>query len=391
MRSHADAAPVHVAPELWQRARRILCVRLDALGDVLMTTPALRALKQSAPEREITLLTSPAGAAAANHVPEMDRLLVWEAPWIKHPQAPTPAATDAFVARLRAERYDAAVIFTVYSQSALPAAMLCWLADIPLRLAHTRENPYHLLSDWEPEREPGSLLRHEVRRQLDLVASIGARTNDERLSFRLREPDDQEALRVLREAGVHTTGDWIVVHPGASAASRRYPPEHYAAALRLLAQADPRPMLITGGAHEHDLVHALAAQVPGAVPLAGALRLGELGCVISRAALLIANNTGPAHIAAALGTPVVDLYALTNPQHTPWQVSHRVLSHDVPCRNCYRSVCPAGHHLCLRGVTPEAVVRAALELLTETQIGRTPPLTSRATAERATEDALCIR
>ncbi|HLU76469.1 MAG TPA: glycosyltransferase family 9 protein [Burkholderiales bacterium] len=390
MRSHADAVPLHAATALWRRARRILCVRLDALGDVLMTTPALRALKHSAPAREIFLLTSPAGAAVAPHVPEIDRVLVWEAPWIKHPQAPTPAATDAFVERLRSERYDAAVIFTVYSQSALPAAMLCWLADIPLRLAHTRENPYHLLSDWEPEREPAALLRHEVRRQLDLVASIGARTNDERLSFKLYEKDDARALRALRKAGVRSTRDWIVVHPGASAASRRYPLEHYAAALRLLAQADDRPILVTGGAQERDLVHALAAEVPGAVPLAGALRLGELGCVISRAALLIANNTGPAHIAAALGTPIVDLYALTNPQHTPWQVPHRVLSHDVPCRNCYRSVCPERHHLCLRGVPPEAVVRAALELLQEREPHASPP-TLHAHTERATEDALCIR
>jgi ADP-heptose:LPS heptosyltransferase len=71
-------------------------------------------------------------------------------------------------------------------------------------------------------------------------------------------------------------------------------------------------------------------------------------------------------VAAALGVPVVDLYALTNPQHTPWQVPSRVLSHDVPCRWCYRSVCPMGHHLCLRGVEPDEVVAAVHDLLQET-------------------------
>jgi ADP-heptose:LPS heptosyltransferase len=93
------------------------------------------------------------------------------------------------------------------------------------------------------------------------------------------------------------------------------------------------------------------------------LSLAELGALIGEADLLISNNTGPAHIAAALGTPVVDLYALTNPQHTPWEVKSRVLFHDVPCRNCYKSVCPAGHHDCLRRVEPERVVQAARELL----------------------------
>jgi len=97
--------------------------------------------------------------------------------------------------------------------------------------------------------------------------------------------------------------------------------------------------------------------------LAGDLRLSDLAALLSAAPLLLSNNTGPVHIAAAVGTPVVDLYALTNPQHTPWQVAARVLNHDVPCRNCYKSVCPAGHHDCLRKVAPQTVAAAALELL----------------------------
>ncbi len=99
--------------------------------------------------------------------------------------------------------------------------------------------------------------------------------------------------------------------------------------------------------------------------LAGELDLGELAALLAMAPLLIANNTGPVHIAAAVGTPVVDLYALTNPQHTPWGVPSRVLNHDVPCKYCYKSVCPEGHHDCLALVPPEAVVEAVWALLTE--------------------------
>jgi len=93
------------------------------------------------------------------------------------------------------------------------------------------------------------------------------------------------------------------------------------------------------------------------------LNLAELAALLKRAPLLISNNTGPVHVASAVGTPVVDLYALTNPQHTPWGVPCRVLSHDVPCRNCFKSICPEGHNDCLRKVPPADVVRAALELL----------------------------
>jgi ADP-heptose:LPS heptosyltransferase len=88
-----------------------------------------------------------------------------------------------------------------------------------------------------------------------------------------------------------------------------------------------------------------------------------LAAVLTRASLLISNNTGTVHVAAAVGTPIVDLYALTNPQHTPWQVPHRVLFHDVPCKYCYKSVCPEGHHHCLRLVNPDQVLQAVTELL----------------------------
>ncbi len=93
------------------------------------------------------------------------------------------------------------------------------------------------------------------------------------------------------------------------------------------------------------------------------MNLAELAALLRRAPLLISNNTGPVHVASAVGTPVVDLYALTNPQHTPWGVPCRVLSHDVSCRNCYKSICPEGHNDCLRKIPPGDVVQAALDLL----------------------------
>ncbi|HDR9006694.1 TPA: glycosyl transferase, partial [Burkholderia vietnamiensis] len=172
----------------WDRARRILCVRLDSLGDVLMTTPALRALKDGGRGRQLTLLTSRSGAALAGHLPMVDDVWTYDAPWVKHPEARgDPVADLDMVDRLLAGRFDAAVIFTVYSQSPLPAAMMCWLAGIPLRLAHCRENPYELLTDRVPETEPESHVRHEVARQLALVRSVGATTSDWRMAF---EPGD---------------------------------------------------------------------------------------------------------------------------------------------------------------------------------------------------------
>lgn len=348
----------------WNDARNILCVRLDSLGDVLMCTPAMRAIRQSLPGRSITLLASQSGAAAAPFVAEIDSVIEYDAPWMKSSAPHDPAADTAYAAALAGQGFDAAVIFTSYSQSALPAAMLCYLARIPMRLAHCRENPYQLLTDWIPDPEPGTVLRHEVQRQLDLVASIGCRADDHRLSFAPRESDVDAVRLRLRYAGIDPRAPWILLHPGASAPSRRYPPEHWAAAIGLLAQRIGLPIVLTGGAQEAALIAGIRAACGVTVhSLAGEINLGQLGAAIRLASVVVSNNTGPAHMAAAIGTPLVDLYALTNPQHTPWQVESRLLYHDVPCRFCYKSVCPHGHNDCLSKIPPARVVDAVCSLL----------------------------
>lgn len=348
----------------WEDARRLLCIRLDSLGDVLMTTPAIRALRRSAPERHVTLLTSPSGAAVARLVPEIDDVIAYEAPWMKStPARPDAEADRVLIETLRAGRFDGAVVFAVFSQNPLPAVLLAYLADVPLRLAHCRENPYGLLTDWVADPEPTPEIRHEVRRQLDLVATIGARTDDERLSLRVPEAAREAVRARLRGLGLDAGRPWAVVHPGSTAASRRYPPELYAEVVGGLVAGHGWSVVLTGSEGERGLAGEIA--VRAAVPtlnLAGALDLAELAGTIAATPVLITNNTGPAHVAAAVGTPVVCLYALTNPQHTPWLVPSRVLSFDVPCRWCYRSICPEGHHACLRQVLPGSVVAAALDL-----------------------------
>jgi lipopolysaccharide heptosyltransferase II len=334
------------------------------MGDVLMTTPAMRALKSTLPGRSLTLLTSPAGADVAPFIPEVDDVIAYEAPWLKATTARASSEPDrTMIDRLRADRFDGAVIFTVYSQSALPAALLCYLSDIPLRLAHCRENPYLLLTDWIVESEPDRLIRHEARRQLDLVASIGATSGDRGLSFLVPDEARVAVARLLAGEAVNTTSPWVVVHPGASAPSRRYSARGYAAVADRLICDMGWQVVFTGSAAEVGLVAEIKSMMAEpAVSVAGRLGLAELGALIDAAPVIVSNNTAPVHIAAAVGTPVVDVYALTNPQHTPWEVENRVLFADVPCKFCYKSMCPEGHHNCLELVSPQSIVDAAAEL-----------------------------
>jgi len=352
----------------WASARRILAVRLDALGDVVMTTPALRALAHSHPDVRLTLLTSPAGAEVAWLVDAVDDVIVHEASWVKAMASAadrtgpaTGAGERALMTRLHAGRFDAAVIFTVHSQSALPAALMCHLAEIPLRLAHVRENPYGLLTDWVRDPEPDVPTRHEVRRQIDLVTTVGATTDDDHLSIRVPADAARSIRTRLASAGVAGGVPWAVIAPGASASSRRYPVERFAEVANTLATEHGWRIVVAGSAGERAIVDAVASAAPGSIAFPGTLALPELSALIAAAPLLIANNSGPAHLAAAVATPVVTLYALTNLQHAPWRVPSRVLAFDVPCKGCRRSVCPEGHHACLRGVPAASVVAAGPE------------------------------
>jgi lipopolysaccharide heptosyltransferase II len=337
-----------------------------------MTTPALHALRTSLPGCRLTLLTSHAAAEVAPFLDDVDDVIRYAAPWAGLRPPRTHPADLAIRAQLEERAFDAAVIFTVYSQNPLPAATVCYLAGIPRRLARCRENPYALLNDWVRESEPAEGTQHEVQRQLSLVGAVGASANDTRMRMRVRDIDRKTLAATLARRHIDPDLPYLVVHPGASAPSRRYPAERFGDAAAQTIRAIGMNVLVSGSASEAALARALIdAAGPLARPflhdLTDALELGGLAALIERATVVVSNNSGPVHIASALGTPVVDLYALTNPQHGPWQTPHRVLFNDVECRWCYRSICPQGHHACLRGIASNEVASTTLDLIDETR------------------------
>src|SRR5207253_165939 len=173
--------------ERWRSTRRILAIRLDNLGDVLVTTPAIHAIKASLPAIELSLLTSPVGAQVARLNPDIDEVIVYEAPWMEpwHRLPLNSKREQQMIAMVKERQFDGAIIFTSYHQSSLPAAYLCYLAEIPLRLAASIDGPGSLLTTRHkhPER-----MMHEVQRGLDLVSSIGLETDD--LDLVLRVPEN---------------------------------------------------------------------------------------------------------------------------------------------------------------------------------------------------------
>lgn len=350
----------------WASAKKILCIRLDAMGDVIMTTPAIKALKNAVQERTITLLTSKQGAEIAESIPLFEDVIIYPAPWLKaNARERSPEVDFTLIEKLRKMKFDGAVIFTVYSQNPLPSALVCYLAGIPLVASYCRENPYALLTDWIREEEPVMRIRHEVRRHLDLVGELGAKSANLPMVL---ETDDLATDSLLRKIGSDQE-NWIVIHPGATAESRRYREEGFAQIADKIIERTGSRVFFTGSSGEKEIIERIQSLMENeSVNLGGKLSLKEMIALLKLAPLLISNNSGPVHMASALGTPVVDLYALTNPQHTPWMVPHAVLFKDVPCRYCYKSICPNGTNDCL-DIPPEEIIHHALALKKEGEMG----------------------
>jgi ADP-heptose:LPS heptosyltransferase len=279
----------------------------------------------------------------------------------------------------------------VYSQSSFPAALLCWQAGIPARLAYCRENPYALLTEWVPDDEPYSILRHQVERDLRLVRHVGASPGDDRLRVTLQPGAAERCMRLLAEAGVDTRRPWIVLHPGVSETKREYPLALWTEVAGMLRREVGLQLVVTGSAGEKALAEALCEGVETDIfCLAGRLDMEAFIALIAGSRLVVSVNTVTAHLCAATGTPIVVLYAMTNPQHTPWKVRSEVLPFGVDPALCSRN--EVVRYVSGQGgpmsppPSPKRVVEAVRKLLKEPAIHRPAAQEDRRSFRRGAAD-----
>ncbi|MFA1547594.1 glycosyltransferase family 9 protein [Actinomadura chokoriensis] len=328
---------------------RVLLARQDNIGDVLLAGPAVRAVAERADE--VVFLCGPRGRAAADLLPGVDRVIEWRAPWIDPDRVPVEQAA---ITRLTKDLagFDRALILTSFHQSPLPLALLLRLAGTPWIGGISEDYPGSLLDlRHRPDRDIPELLR-----MLALAEDAGFPSPaDTRL--RLRGP--------LPGTG-HLTGGpgYIAVHPGTSVPARAWPQENCAEAVRLLAAAGHR-VVVTGHADEKELTALVAGQ--DGLDLGGRTTLPELASVLEGARAVVVGNTGPAHLAAAVGTPVVSLFAPTVPaaRWAPFGVPMVLLGDQrAACKDSRARECPVNGHPCLSSVTADEVA-AAVEVVAE--------------------------
>lgn len=331
---------------------KVLITRLDSAGDVLLAGPAVRAVAARADE--VVMLCGPRGAQAAALLPGLDEVIVWDAPWVGFDPPPVSVGeVSDLVSELAGGRFDKALILGSYHQSPLPAALILRMAGVGWIGADCVDYPGSLL-DLRHSRLDH---RHEADAALDLARDAG---------FPL-PAGDAGGLRVLPPpptSALTGCGPYVVVHPGASVPARAPSASAMRQAVRALVRTGHR-VVVTGGPDERRLTAEVAGEY--ARDLGGRTNLSQLAGVLAGADAVVVGNTGPAHLAAAVGTPIVCLFAPVVPAERwrPYGVRHILLGQqDAPCADSRARFCPTPGHPCLESITSERICDAVESLLT---------------------------
>lgn len=339
--------------------RKVAVFRALQLGDLLCATPALRALRGALPSAEIVLIGLPWARALVDRLPSVDRLLSFPGfPGLPE-SAPQLARLPDFLRQAQDERFDA--VLQMHGSGHLTNPLTACFAA-------RRQVAFHAAGNWRPDEglavewpEYG----HEIERCLRLTDALGVPRAGTALDF----PLDDDARGWARDA--LGDADYACIHPGARLPSRRWPIERFARVADALAGRGLR-IVLTGGPEERPLCDGVAAAMlsPG-LNLAGATSLWQLGALLERTRILVSNDTGISHVAAAVRAPSVVVCCGADPAR--WapldSALHRVLAHPVDCRPCMHDRCPFGHE-CALGVSAADVLDEVQELLAVQEVRR---------------------
>lgn len=334
------------------------------VGDAVMAVPALRQLRQLQPQAHITVVSRPAAADILIDADFVDDVLVYDRRGV--------ASTRNQVREWRRRKFDLALLL----QNAFEAAVIAFLAGVSTRIGYQTERRGFLLThslalpEWKNE-------RHESFYYLNIVAELGrllsgkpaTDTTEPRFDLSVSEDRKQEALQFLQEHGGRMNTPLAVFCPGSiNSRAKRWPAERYAALADRLAESGATVALI-GSPGELDVSNQVCEHARHRpIMLTGKTTVAEATAIISIADLLITNDTGPAHIGAALHTPTLVIFGPTNPLTTyPYSSSAEIIRHAPDCAPCMLRDCPIDHR-CMTAITPEQVFERASVLLSQRRV-----------------------
>jgi lipopolysaccharide heptosyltransferase II len=347
---------------LLERPKKLLVRSTNWIGDAVISLPALDALRKQFPDAEIVLVAKPWVSEVYWHYPAPLRQIIYD-PAGKHRGA---KGFQTLVEELRAEHFDLAILF----QNAFQAAWMAWRARIPARIGYARDGRGPLLTD-SVAVPPRAAYGHEAYYYFHLLYRAGLIEKpepDRPLSgvwLALREAETSWAEKRLQTLRLDTGRTLVGIHPGASfGPAKRWPPERFAALADRLIVALRANVLIFGSAAEAPLADSIARLMKNApTVLAGKTTLTQMMALFAYCRLVVTNDSGPMHVAAAMGLPLVAIFGSTDERSTgPLGLHARVVKVPVPCSPCGLRECPIDFR-CMHSVTVEETYRAAMELM----------------------------
>ncbi|WP_303722511.1 lipopolysaccharide heptosyltransferase II [Malonomonas rubra] len=319
------------------------------IGDAVMATPALAAIRATFSEARVTVVANPLVAELFTFHPDCDQVIRFD----KKNSHSGVAGFWRFCCELRRERFDLAILL----QNAFEAAAMALLTGIPSRAGYRTDGRGMLLTHGVPAVDKKHGLHH-VDYYLQMLSGLGIEGGDDRLSLALSAEEEKGASVLLG------TGPWIAVNPGASyGAAKRWIPERFAAVADSLAAEFGVQIVLTGGPGETEIgrdIEQAMQRTP--LNLIGRTSVRELMAILNHCRLVVTNDSGPMHIAAAFGVPIVAVFGPTDHTTTsPRTDNCLIVRVPVDCAPCLLRECPIDHR-CMTGITADMVLAAAREL-----------------------------
>ena len=339
--------------------KEILVIRTAYIGDVVMTLPVLKPLRELFPGARISFLTAAGAVEVLKNNPFVDEVIAYNPFWF-YPSS--IRAYGEFITQMRTRTFDLVIEARADIRDLL---LLAWPLKARYRLSYSIGGGGYLLTHIVPY--PG--LRHKVEYHLDLVRYLGYRGNGLEWGIYLSDKEQQRVNAIMAEHGI--AHPFIAVHPGSRLPLKRWSVQRYGALCDGLMEKYGMPVVVFGAGNEKSLVAEMTSCMKSKpVSLAGAVSLREMAGMLARAALFICNDSAPMHLAAAMKTPTVAIFGPSKSVETrPYGEGHRVVEKEFPCRYaCDENSCRyERYNACMEDITVDDVFHAAQELLRSTE------------------------
>ncbi len=337
---------------------KILIIQTAFIGDLVLTTPLIRAVRKGFPQAGISVLTIPQTADLLGDNPHIDTVILYD----KRKKERGIRAFLQLVKKLRKERFDLAIV----PHRSLRSALLAALSRIPQRVGFNTSAGVFLFTHKVFYRKDV----HEIKRNLDLLRPFGIYLRDKSPEVFPSPQDRERAAELLRRNGIQASHRPVAIAPGSVWPTKCWPPERFTEVARLLFEEFGIKVVLIGGEADRRLCQRIAEALPsgaGAVA-AGQMSLRQSAALLEMCALLLSNDSAPVHLAVAMKTPVVAIFGPTVPAFgfAPWGEGHTVVQKPLECRPCGvhgGKKCPRGHFQCMKGISPEQVLGEICRIL----------------------------